>query len=62
MTGGEGLSTKQCPKCGNEALGLIRTQHMKFCPDCDTWFDWNLDPGQKPLLRDSREVDKKRTN
>lgn len=48
----ERVSTKQCPRCGNAHLGLIRTQFLKFCPDCDLWMAWNLDPGQKPLLYD----------
>lgn len=48
------MTTKQCPKCGNEALGLMRSLFLKFCPDCDTWIDWPLDEGQRPLLEDSR--------
>lgn len=48
------MTTKQCPQCGNTHLGLIRTQHLKFCPDCSTWLRWDLAPGQKPLLSASR--------
>lgn len=51
-------STKSCPQCGNEALGLIRTQQLKFCPDCSCWFPWHLEPGQKPLLGPSRALAK----
>lgn len=51
-------TTKRCPKCGNTHLGLIRTQFLKFCPDCGTWMEWNLDPGQRPLLGPSRTMEK----
>lgn len=49
-------TTKKCPNCGNTALGLMRTLNLKFCPDCDTWMEWRLDPGQPPLLGPSRKV------
>lgn len=52
------MSTKACPRCGNTHLGLIRTQFLKFCPDCDTWLPWMLEPQQKPLLGPSRTVKK----
>jgi len=37
-------------QCGNESLGLMRTLHLKFCPECDSWIIWALDKGQKALL------------
>lgn len=46
-------TTKRCPKCG-----LIRTQFLKFCPDCGTC----LDPGQRPLLESSRTLEKAHEN
>lgn len=51
-------TTKRCPKCGNERLGQIPSQKLKFCPDCDTWIDWSLDVGQKPLVGPSRHMRK----
>lgn len=51
-------TTKRCPKCGNTHLGLIRTQFLKFCPDCGTC----LDPGQRPLLESSRTLEKAHEN
>lgn len=50
------MSTRKCPKCGNMHLGLMRSQNLKFCPDCDTWIKWELTPGQKPLIQASRNV------
>lgn len=43
-------TTKMCPYCGSDVLGLIRSQNMKWCADCNKWFDWFLDDGQRPLL------------
>lgn len=43
-------STKQCPKCGNVQLLLVRTMNYKFCSDCNLTIPWYLDEGQAPLL------------
>jgi len=37
-------------QCGNESMGLLRTLHLKFCPDFESWVLWMLDKGQKSLL------------
>lgn len=42
-------TTKQCPKCGSDKLGLIRTQFIKVCADCGHWFPWPLEEDQDPL-------------
>lgn len=52
------MSTKRCPKCGNERLGQMRSQRLKYCPDCHHWMDWSLSPGQKPLVGPARTVRK----
>lgn len=54
-------STKACTRCGNTALGLMRTLRVKYCPDCGNWMDWPLDKGQKPLLEKSRVHDRRGT-
>jgi len=51
MSKTEKVSTKKCPKCGNTKLALVRTHNVKWCTDCNFQIPWNLDPGQKPLLR-----------
>lgn len=43
-------TTKQCPRCGNTHLILLRTLNKKSCTDCDTDIVWNLEHGQKPLV------------
>ena len=42
-------TTKQCPKCGNTCLILLRSLNMKYCTDCDTEIPWYLEEGQEPL-------------
>lgn len=42
-------TTKHCPKCTNEYLGLIRSQNIKVCSDCNLIINWYLDEGQKEL-------------
>jgi hypothetical protein len=56
MAGQEKPTTKQCPKCGNDVIGLIRSQNLKFCTNksCNHWFEWTLDDGQKPLICSNR--------
>lgn len=48
-------STKQCPECGSTVLRLFTSTNKKQCDDCLTWFDWNLEPGQKPLIGSSTD-------
>jgi predicted metal-dependent hydrolase len=43
------VSTKQCPDCGSEHLGLIRSQFIKYCTECNLWFDWPLEENQEVL-------------
>ncbi len=43
------MTTKECPHCGGTALGLIRTQFIKYCTDCWTFFPWPLDEDQETL-------------
>lgn len=55
-------TTKCCPKCGNEKLALFTSLNAKYCPDCYTWMDWYLEPGQRSIFmniigeRDERKV------
>jgi hypothetical protein len=47
------VSTKRCPVCNDDQLGLIRTQNIKICSNCSPKFTiipWHLDPGQKAIL------------
>jgi len=45
-------TTKKCPQCGNENLGLFTSLNKKYCSNktCHIWIDWFLDAGQKKLL------------
>lgn len=42
-----------CPKCGS-FLHPIRSQRLKICGSCHYEEPWELDPGQKPLIRNNR--------
>lgn len=42
-------TTKQCPKCGNIYLILLRSLNLKYCVDCNTEIPWYLEEGQQPL-------------
>jgi len=50
-------TTKICPECGNTRLAKFHSFHKKYCPDCYTWIEWDLEPGQKPLLQKRGEID-----
>jgi hypothetical protein len=49
----EKISTKTCPKCGNENLGLFTSLNKKYCAskECHFYFDWYLDPGQEKIFK-----------
>lgn len=46
------MSTKQCPKCGNKNLILLRTLNLKVCMEHKkaVRISWGLNENQKPLL------------
>lgn len=44
-------TTKVCHKCGNTRLALFTSLNAKYCPQCYTWMEWYLEPGQKSLLQ-----------
>ena len=44
------ISTKQCPKCYNTNLLLLRTLNLKICTDCNIKIPWFLETNQKTLL------------
>lgn len=48
------MSAKQCEKCGNRDLVLIRTQSIKGCVDCGAIIPWRLDDGQRPVIEGGR--------
>lgn len=54
-------TTKQCPVCGNEDLILTRTDNLKICVDHRVFvrIPWYLDEGQKPLLTNPIEEERK---
>lgn len=43
------MTTKVCPKCGSDTLVLYYSLNKKQCNNCKYMFEWNLDPGQKPI-------------
>lgn len=45
-----------CTKCGCEQLSQLRSINTKKCTSCGHEMDWNLDPGQLPLVRSNRMV------
>lgn len=52
-----------CPECGAELVAL-RSQYVKLCSNgkCGASFAWNLDDGQPPLLSNSRDTRKDKSN
>ena len=46
----EKQTTKECPKCKNVNLLLLRSMNRKVCTDCGTIIEWYLDKDQKPLI------------
>lgn len=49
-------TTKRCSDCGNPRLSEFHSLNEKYCSECETWFSWNLDKGQKRLF--SKTVEK----
>ena len=45
-----------CPKCCCTQPSLLRSTNTKKCTSCGYEMDWNLDPGQLPLVRSNRMV------
>ena len=50
------ISTKICPKCGNDKLILLYSHHKKLCINCKYEISWHLDKGQKSLLEKNKNV------
>jgi len=48
------MTTKICPECGSDVVGLFHSTNSKICYDCGHEYPWNLEPGQKPLLAPNR--------
>lgn len=42
-------------KCKCEVLVPLRSINKKMCPDCKAKYEWNLDPGQRPLITSSKD-------
>lgn len=47
-------SKNTCPNCC-APLHPIRSQFVKMCGSCDYQEDWQLKPGQKPLVTNNRQ-------
>ena len=45
-----GKTLKRCHKCGNKRLSEFYSLNKKYCSDCESWFNWKLDKGQKRLF------------
>lgn len=43
-----------CPSCCSP-LHPIRSQFIKMCGSCDYQEEWQLKPGQKPLITNNRQ-------
>lgn len=54
------MSTKRCPKCGDDRLALFTSLRLKYCNACSHWMNWDLSPGQKPLVGPARSVRKEK--
>lgn len=44
----------QLSKCCSVGLVLLRSTNEKICSGCLKTYDWQLDPGQTPLLGSNR--------
>lgn len=46
---------KPCPVCSSPMVNLM-SQFVRLCSNnkCGHWVEWNLNPGQKPLLGSNR--------
>lgn len=49
----------RCKVCGCTDLSSLRSLNVKKCTSCGYEMEWNLDPGQLPLVRSNRMVKKK---
>lgn len=49
----------KCTQCGCQQLSPLRSLNVKKCTSCGHEMEWNLDPGQLPLVRSNRMVKKK---
>jgi len=47
-----GFNEKKSPCCGELLIKYI-SMNKKVCYKCRQEFDWNLEPGQKPLFQRS---------
>jgi hypothetical protein len=45
-----------CIQCRCVILSPLRSLNVKKCTSCGYEMDWNLDPGQMPLVRSNRMV------
>lgn len=43
----------KCPACNGPIMAL-RSQYKKICYDCGSQFNWELKPGQQPLIKHTR--------
>ena len=50
------FNKNSCLRCGCEYLSPLRSLNTKKCTSCGHEMDWNLDPGQLPLVRSNRMV------
>ncbi len=55
------LPKDSCPMC-KSPLSPMRSTNKKECTSCDYKVDWNLDPGQMPLVRSNRMVKRNEKN
>ena len=49
-------TVRKCHKCGCTELSYLRSLNVKKCTSCSHEMEWNLDPGQMPLVRNNRMV------
>lgn len=45
-----------CTECKCTILSPLRSLNIKKCTSCGHEMEWNLDPGQMPLVRSNRMV------
>jgi len=46
-------TSNDCPECGRGML-LFSSHKEKICNDCRIVYEWNLNPGQQPLIKHQR--------
>lgn len=44
------VTTRVCPKCGNQNLVLLGTFNKKHCTDCNLEIPWFVEDGQPALF------------